>query len=377
MIAVVGRPGFVPSIEESLLAPPGPSERPAAPAGVPDMFVYLVDGYPGATASAQAPWFDATAFPAALSERGFTVHDDSRTNYLLTRLVIPTMLEGRHVVDIAGLAPPSGPDQAVDARRLRSVTEHAAGLAAIPGGGLRRGLGETGRGSLSGGVGLPAIGDALGFAGLTDKEFLSDDGPGMALMSAMYDLDQVGLVKFQNVSHGNALTPNGRDVLPAGLVSVWPEVFEIPASEAERAFLARLHAASLTEGDGWADLRFVDADAIYADSGFPTGEYADAMARFEFLGDLDRKRLIRAKSRAMGSPNLYRRPILRLSSCPRRIARHGAARAGLIDWSVPTPGFETMKIGDSGGLSKRNSTVPSPTPTCPMWACAAGVCSSR
>ncbi len=131
VIAVVGRPGFVSSIEEGLLAPPGPSERPEATAGAPDMFMYLIDGYPGATAAAQAPWFDAAAFPAALSERGFTVHDDSRTNYLLTRLVIPTMFEGRHVVDIDALAPPSGPDQAVDARRLRSVTERAAGLAAI------------------------------------------------------------------------------------------------------------------------------------------------------------------------------------------------------------------------------------------------------
>jgi len=27
------------------------------------MYVFLVDGYPGATASAQAPWFDAAAFP--------------------------------------------------------------------------------------------------------------------------------------------------------------------------------------------------------------------------------------------------------------------------------------------------------------------------
>jgi hypothetical protein len=131
VIAVVGRPGFWPSIQEALLPPPGPADRPPAAAGAQDMFVYLIDGFPGATASAQAPWYDATAFPKALGDRGFTVHDDSRTNYLLTRLVIPTMFEGRHVVDIEGLAPPSGPDQAVDARRLRSVTEHAAGLAAI------------------------------------------------------------------------------------------------------------------------------------------------------------------------------------------------------------------------------------------------------
>ena len=130
-ISAVGRPGFGAVMAEPFLAPPGPAERPAAPAGAPDIFVYLIDGYPGATASAQAPWFDASAFPSGLAERGFTVHDDARTNYLITRLVLPTMFEGRHIPDIAALAAPFGPDQSVDARRMRSVLEHAAGLANI------------------------------------------------------------------------------------------------------------------------------------------------------------------------------------------------------------------------------------------------------
>ncbi len=54
-------------------------------------------------------------------QRGFTVHDDSRTNYLLTRLVVPTMFDSAYIEDIPGLAPPFGPDQAVDARRLREA----------------------------------------------------------------------------------------------------------------------------------------------------------------------------------------------------------------------------------------------------------------
>ena len=130
-ISVVGRPGFALDVRSAFLAPPGPAERPFPATDSPDIFLYLIDGYPGATASAQAPWFDATALPTALRERGFTVHDDARSNYLITRQVIPTLFEGRHIQEVPSLAPPFGPDQAVDARRLRRVTERAAGLATI------------------------------------------------------------------------------------------------------------------------------------------------------------------------------------------------------------------------------------------------------
>ena len=134
-ISVAGRPGFAANVSEAFLAPPGPVDRPSPPAGSPDIFVYLLDGYPGKTASAQASDFDADAFPAALRSRGFSVHDDARSNYLLTRLVLPTMFESRHVVDIPELAAPFGPDQAVDARRLRERLERSSGLAAIRGAG--------------------------------------------------------------------------------------------------------------------------------------------------------------------------------------------------------------------------------------------------
>ena len=132
---VAGRPGFVSVIGEPFLAPPGPATRPIPPPGAPDIVVYLLDGYPGLTAAARLPGLDAAAFPAALRERGFTVHDDSRTNYLITRIVLASMLEGRHIADIPSLAAPFGEDPAVDARRLRSVQETSAGLAAIRGAG--------------------------------------------------------------------------------------------------------------------------------------------------------------------------------------------------------------------------------------------------
>jgi hypothetical protein len=95
------------------------------------MVVYLLDGYPGMTAAARLPGVDARSFPAALAQRGFAVHDDSRTNYLITRIVLASMLDGRHIAEIPSLAAPYGADAAVDARLLRSVMETGSGLANI------------------------------------------------------------------------------------------------------------------------------------------------------------------------------------------------------------------------------------------------------
>ncbi len=131
VINAASKPGFVPVIEEAFLPLPGPAERPVPDPSQPDIFVYLLDGYPGSTGSAEATDFDADAFPDALAGRGFEIHRDARTNYLLTRLVVPTMFEERHVADIPGLAEPFGPYQADDARRLRLTLETSAGLAAI------------------------------------------------------------------------------------------------------------------------------------------------------------------------------------------------------------------------------------------------------
>lgn len=206
-----------------------------------------------------------------------------------------------------------------------------------------RAVGDAGRGTLGGGVSLRAIGAALGFDGLADADFKADGGPGKALVTAMYDLDQVEWVDFNNVDHGNALTAEGRDLLDPGLAAAWPDIFDIPASEAERTFLAQLHAASADDGDGWADLRFVDADPIYTACGFPTAEYADTIARHEFYRDLERKRLIRPESRALGSADIYRTTYLAAVLVSEADPRHGGAHAGLIDWSIPSPGFEVIE----------------------------------
>ena len=149
----------------------------------------------------------------------------------------------------------------------------------------------------------------------------------------------------------------GRQLAAAGLASVWPEIFEIPASGAVRTFLARLYAVSSQEGDGWADLLFVDADPIYAECGLPTGEYADTIARMEFYGDLERKGLVRAEHHTMGSANTYRPTYLSAVLVTEADPRHGGGRPGLIDWSVPTPGFEAIEDGLADLKAKLDGAV--------------------
>jgi hypothetical protein len=205
-------------------------------------------------------------------------------------------------------------------------------------------LAGVGRGDLSGGVGLREIGAALGFPGLTREGFVDEVEPGRALMTAMYDLDKLRLVDFKNVEYGNALTAEGRDVGVSGLTGIWPEIFEIPTSETERTFLARLYEAAIRADDHWADLEFVDADPIYAECGFPSAEFADQMARFQFYGDLARKGLVRAEHHTTGSPNTFRPTYVSAVLVTEADPSHGAARAGLIDWSVPGPGFETIEV---------------------------------
>lgn len=158
-----------------------------------------------------------------------------------------------------------------------------------------------------GGVGLAEVGHQLGVDGLTWDDFVKREGLPRALMTAMDDLKAIGLVEFVNVSHGNKLTPEGRDVAAAGLASVWPEIADIPTTEAERAFLAQLYEGSLIGEDRWADLRYADADPIYRDLGLEGDDgYATTIQRLTFLGDLERKRLVTPESRTIGSPNHYR-----------------------------------------------------------------------
>jgi len=203
---------------------------------------------------------------------------------------------------------------------------------------------ERATAGVHGGVSLAAVGQEIGVNSLTYDDFVKREGLPRALMTAMEDLQEIGLVEFANVSHGNKLTPEGRDVAPAGLTSLWPDVAGIRVTEVERAFVARIYEASAITDERWADLTFVDADSIYRDLGLEAAEsYATTIARMTFLSDLERKGLVKPESRAMGSPNHYRPTYAAAVLVAEPDARDRALEAGLIDWSVPTPGFEEIE----------------------------------
>lgn len=85
----------------------------------PDLIVILLDAYPGDRASRIAG-ADASAFPAALEQRGFQVQADSHSNYLFTGLTLGSMFAMQHIGENPSLdAPWDAADN--DARRLRQA----------------------------------------------------------------------------------------------------------------------------------------------------------------------------------------------------------------------------------------------------------------
>ena len=103
----------------------GPVVPPTA--GDPDIYVVLLDAYPGAAAAALDPAWDPAPFIDGLRTRGFDVADDTRSNYLQTPQTVASMLDMRHLVDIPSLDPPYG-TAAADGLRLRRAVNDARGL---------------------------------------------------------------------------------------------------------------------------------------------------------------------------------------------------------------------------------------------------------
>ncbi len=96
----------------------------------PDIYLLMLDGYPGADAAALDPSWDAAAFGEELSARGFTLPDRTRSNYLQTPQTIASVLDMRHLADIPALDPPWGPAW-LDGFRLRRAINEARGLAEL------------------------------------------------------------------------------------------------------------------------------------------------------------------------------------------------------------------------------------------------------
>lgn len=108
------------------------SRGPAGTAqpGDPDIYLILLDAYPGADAAALEPGWDATAFRDALWQRGFDVADRTHSNYLQTPQTVASVLDMRHLNDNPLLAAPWGPPTD-DRFRLRRAINDADGLTAL------------------------------------------------------------------------------------------------------------------------------------------------------------------------------------------------------------------------------------------------------
>jgi hypothetical protein len=113
-------------------APPVSSTR----TGLPDIYVLLLDAYPGGTAARSAEGFDAAAFPNALISRAFDLSADSRSNYMTTRLTLPSMFGARYLTDAPQLAP--GATRESDSRALRLATDAGIVLSELGAKGYQR-----------------------------------------------------------------------------------------------------------------------------------------------------------------------------------------------------------------------------------------------
>jgi hypothetical protein len=102
-----------------------PRDPPATPRDSPDIYVMLLDAYPGEVAAAKEPRFDANLLISELESRGFDVARHSRSNYITTRVALPSLFWGRHLIDMSGLEPSS---REHDARLLRIATDSGAAL---------------------------------------------------------------------------------------------------------------------------------------------------------------------------------------------------------------------------------------------------------
>lgn len=91
----------------SALVPTGRGSGPTgeAPAGAPDIYLILLDGYPRADTLAKDFGIDNEPFLADLEDLGFDVARESTANYNMTLLTLASLLSHQHVGDLPGIDP--------------------------------------------------------------------------------------------------------------------------------------------------------------------------------------------------------------------------------------------------------------------------------
>lgn len=96
---------------------PSAAASPGAKDAGPDIVVLLLDGYPRTDALLEQFGVNNRAFEAALTERGFTVAADSRSNYTATWATLASMMSMRYLDEVDSLTP-APTDPAEQYRRL-------------------------------------------------------------------------------------------------------------------------------------------------------------------------------------------------------------------------------------------------------------------
>jgi hypothetical protein len=76
---------------------------PTGAAGLPDIYVIMLDGYPRADTLQRIFGFDNAPFLRGLEDRGLQVSNGSRSNYMYTMLTMGSMLNMRHIQDLDGV----------------------------------------------------------------------------------------------------------------------------------------------------------------------------------------------------------------------------------------------------------------------------------
>jgi hypothetical protein len=100
--------------------------RPATEASSPDVFMFLLDGYP--RSDTLAAWgYDNTWFEAELRRRGFTVSAESHSEYTKTDIVLATTFQMRQLDNVPELRHLST-DRVEYRRQIRSALDSAPAL---------------------------------------------------------------------------------------------------------------------------------------------------------------------------------------------------------------------------------------------------------
>lgn len=203
---------------------------------------------------------------------------------------------------------------------------------------------EDGRG---GSASFAAIGAALGLPpeALRFEGRPAEGSAASSLVTALSDLHTEDWIEFRSVVNGAHSLVTGRDVAGRGLTEQWVRWFEdIYLEEKSEALLKGIASASERQSPLWADAAWVQLEDVYrlGDAPIEPDRAADVMTKVALVNDLAGKQLIEARMYAggSGSVRINYRGMVRASERPQVVI---ARRAGLVDFSVPLPGWEAIE----------------------------------